>query len=1265
MQAGRISCRYAVTSAPSHFSTAPQGQHRSTSSARPGPVNTAPHTDPPTDPDLSLRGDGERVLHHVTTTGHPRPGVAEVMQQGKATPVHGTPTQAAPLSLPERLELERKLGITAIPSDTPVDPAFFEPPCPEQRRQDLEKLFPPAEGFRVTEANAYAEEAYPPEVLRDKIDLLQRHGVGVPRSGVMNAWGPEQMDCVEAASFSMTPSGAREFKNSVETVQRLAGLTQKEAVAWVQEGKPSTEEDFKRFEAIQDMREEATYSPYREELGLREAVAAEFDTAASLLREEGLITSASDPSSPGSTAARRELLASAPPAASTADRLRRNPLRFFLSSRVKQRNDNTPQTAPPSENPDTGNPPEEISLDWRGSRAPAEAVPGSNSFIEEEGLDELFADDSNACVPQGGGTSGVSVGDIPDDASLPEAATLETPESLQSHLRGVEENLEEKRSGLREKNLKALRTARPITSGIPGGSHAAAMTRHLLKEEARKNDPALDERVYAELSKPSGHRLQKTPLHDPKVFTASLTAELAAAEDLILSEVMLSYTGSPDTSVRNLSSLSSNFIERVQGGDGGGAQMHPWHFHCIKLLLKLRADEAAAEVVKRCSLGGEAARRLRQTVMLHDRRKLEKLTSVMGEAFYSDFWASVRALTGSSEARAKKFYAKMKKASVANPQLALAVAVKENPALQSVYTDYYTLLSNTTREARILDASSKWAEADSLCRDTIGSFDKFSTDSGHRTLVTPVGSATSLIAAIQRYSEGLLQWAWSALILRRSRLLDSPQLLEEAHHLRTTSLQGLTEGQVLMAQHGLSLLNPMQHDHYVRPDPQGDDGSAIEMSANHASAGQYYAAKSRGLEGDRIDSIAHLLRRFDVGQADLATVEMMRSLEASKGALILEWPSRSAQHRISLWHRYMASLNMSAARLWRPYAAYPRGVRLVSQALASSQIHSAEASLTAMVSTGESSSDSRVTAALRCHEMFRAMYEGLNECNKSFWLGPPRPDPTTTSPWETAVRSSNITPDALKAAQAEALHSLSESDDGACDDDSWTGLGTHARWYVVLASQSSLREAWEEGHCRPAGPAASLQDAEGADLPPNPEVWERCFGEMEGVHGSAAEGAEKAFARATLALLMSIKPGGVGGEARVADLKESTRLASGYIEWLARVGDRRAILDQRHIWLHVLAVAVWSSFELGGAYLKALPGLIEQLESSRVPDMRYLDAVTLRSLREWLQGYLTNPEPSTPSWRQWVLFGSAEVYLPSGAVGPCPSEADVPSASAA
>eukprot|EP00754_Rhynchopus_humris_P007140 Rhum_TRINITY_DN13344_c0_g2::Rhum_TRINITY_DN13344_c0_g2_i1::g.59426::m.59426 len=676
------------------------------------------------------------------------------VDEGEDEPAAATSSSSV-IPLTERLQLEQQLGVRGA---FDLEAALQQHTASVRSYRELEGLFPPSEGFRLTEAYAYTHEPYPAEVLADKRRVLERVG-GLPRSGAVPRWSPEHMDELQTATFSMTQAGADEFRSAVSRVQRYTpGITLKEAVRYVESGKPTTVRYFERQIAIQEKREEVGTSPYYKDPEMREsgdAAVAEADAAAALLREEGLVqeAAAGGGAGPEGMAARRDLLRGA--TRRTAEAVQRNPLRFFMHAAKPKQAAAAAASLPESTEAAAvaavpAEPAKEVTVEdvlhdrahWRGSRD-ASLTAAEVSAVE---LEELFAPEVEEAVRvrAAEGAARTDLAGVAGSAGV--GGTLATPAGLRAHALASDANLAERRTALRQKGLDDLVTPKPISSTIPGGSYTEAARRKIMKSEFHRENPEAAERMYEHITRrDAGQRGRGGGVDEGYSSTALIRLvrrELEDSEDAINEALAQSFAGGQQGALATLGSLARACGERVQPKpQGEEAPVHEWHYHCVKLLLKLRADEAAHEIVQRAQGAGDAGQlRHRFAVVQHDRKKLEKLTSVMGQTFYHDFWLAATPSTAQKDRRQARFFEKLQMLSAGNPGLQMSLKLKDNANVKTIMGDYTAHITDITRRARTLDSSGEWAELDAYVEKTLASGLDLAASKSHLSLPIPIGS---------------------------------------------------------------------------------------------------------------------------------------------------------------------------------------------------------------------------------------------------------------------------------------------------------------------------------------------------------------------------------------------------------------------------------------------------------------------------------------------------------------------------------------------
>ena len=1050
------------------------------------------------------------------------------------------PPPATP-SLLARLEYEKKHGLqghTEDITDLDVPTKWGETQTPAEiatKRSQLEGLFPPKEGFRVTEGYSYALDGYTPEVMKDKAELAERVGL-LPRHGMFSAWSQEQMDEAEKASFSMTPEGALAFRADVERVQNIVGLTKKEAVHWVEAGNPTTPAEFARERDIQELKEDITNSPYKG--ALRDGIAGDMEKVVTLLKQEGLINAAGDSSDPEHLAARRELL---------------------------QQNEPASQHTP---------------LDWS---VPTTAEPTSEMDL----LFEMEEDEENSLTTSVEGT-------------------LATPNTMVKHLEAEEASLAKQREGLREQNLKALKTPRPISETIPGGSHSASMAQMLIKQQLHTQDPLMEDKLYDDISKARGHSIASVPQHDTVRLVQWVYDTVSKVQAEIVVHVVEARVGAVQNALDGLSTLAKTLLKgepSLFSTEG----VHEWHAHCMKLFLKNRVDSVAASMVDEYKFGDESQRRFRRSVVTHDATKLEKLTSAMGKRFFNDFWMAAQRGTAHNT-YLRLFYETLKARQDAaeTPQISLTLSLRESTHLRRIFDAFTEAITTATRALRDAEATNNLTTLEDVVDTAFTRLLRLKEK--HSTAgEVPLGTAQSLCTALETYGQGSLAFSYSACLARYAEINGDAKSLEDAASMRTDALHNIKTGQSATLSHGLRLINPLRHEHYVLPSG-GDDGSGLLSTGDITTAETFFKSKHSGLTHDKRDYIAFLLRNFEFRRADEATVMMMRTLDKAKGAVIKEWPSHSMVHRAALWHRYMHYLNCHLHRLWTPYHTYPRAALLLQHTARSAEHHYTQG-IEQLHLSGATSGITLMTS-LHAHETFRLLYEHPNTSPATFL--PP-------------LRTSEELQISLKSLQENALQLLEESDDGCLDDDSWVGQGSGVRWYIIVLADYCERGIIEDALCTNGSTGDST-------------LWQSYYTRLQSIVHDAAEGAEQAYLKGRMALLMHRRPYNTTEES-AAFLAEATEMAVEYVQWMVLRADKRFWLEQRSLWLHVYALAAWGTISAGRT-----PE--EWIEDTNLDSMRYEDAGSVRRFEVWVDEMERSKVDIKEKAKETsVLYGSAKVYL--------------------
>ncbi|KAJ9451566.1 hypothetical protein DIPPA_24873 [Diplonema papillatum] len=1019
----------------------------------------------------------------------------------------------------------------------------------------MEHLYPPKEGYRTTEDYLYTWGALPEEVRREKEEVLQRY-FGVPRSGVINRWGPEQYSEIEQATFNMTRKGQEAFLHRARLAYVNEGISVKEALKKAKDDDVSYDYYRRRAEGsqiLQEMRE----SPYYDDPELREGAGSSSDVrtkAHEIFATENLVVE-------DTPAARRELLKTE----ISVPAMHANPLRFFVHANFSQlkKSSNALKTYATRASWAKDEAKREAQREKAQIRRAADVAEETKEQQDAADIDAQYEaifgeappkDEPEESPPEAetdpGTTGGVDHGVIrladgtgggpkhPWAAPLrprfalaagERPATVPTPDSLREHALRVEERVAEKRAALRQKNLEDLFKPKPITSTIPGGDYSVASAINQA-QMAMGDDAVARHYTNAKISGSSQPQKDDPFQYDRRALMRCVKAVQQHAADARDDLRVAYYEGRKEHALDGLVALSrevAGAAELPAVDPVDASKLHPWHAHCIKLSAKMLVDEALRELQEGSLTATQA--KLRESIRKHESEKLDKLTASLGKSFHHDFWAAATQAPHELAEGRKRFEKKL--LASRSPQVVMGVSLQSDPAVVQIRDDYMRYISEVTRVARELDSGHEWAALDSYVGGIVSgainlSFEKHHFDIASQLLPDP----TPLIEGFQQFTRGILLFSWAGALMRRARVSGLNSEIDKAAGGRQQALSLLSLGQAQVHRFGVMLESPSRQDFWVAPDAFGNDGSAHERVGNHAGAAEWYRTTSnRGLPADTRDYVACLLRYFQASAADHVTLQMMRNLEKSPGAPVLFWRTRSTAQRAVLWHRYMGSANLWLLRAWETTSHYSRARQLARQCLDSAMYHygRARAGGEGLMRTPDTEAEASVTACVEASELFECAFARSN-------------DSATTLGWDASggklvglffdEAGQPLGADGIKAVVAErqqrALASLAaaeaslgeqpEADATALarakliDNDAWVGTGRAVHWRAIITSDSVQHTLWGAG-CR-SGDAGDI------------EVWYSQYQVMEKLYSEAEEGAEKAYVAARMALVLHQRP---------------------------------------------------------------------------------------------------------------------------------------------
>eukprot|EP00755_Sulcionema_specki_P000105 Sspe_Gene.25142::Locus_10072_Transcript_1_1_Confidence_1.000_Length_3769::g.25142::m.25142 len=1113
-----------------------------------------------------------------------------------------------------------KTAIEVRENNLPPDMYSSPDKLPLPRFVHLESLYPPDEGYLLTEDFHHAWSPPPEDVQAEKNRMLARVGTlpEIPR-GV--PWVQDQLSDYEQATINMSE---RELDAFAEQTSRwhLQGKSLREAIKLVQEGYILDDATVKAIQRREATIEEMNHSPYYHDPELREWGPGKpgikgKKKAIDAFKEEGLVLEGD-----ATSMKKLQLLDTASPVD-----IVRHPLRYFVHAGCVLSSPSTNEADKEGAERKSG----VNRIDWlkrereqeEKRKAWAEKrklqAKEEREAEEEDEINQLFVDDDDAAPARGIAPRPVrkpvmplSKGDAP--------STIPTPEGLMKWASDLESRVAKKKKDLYLKNLAELREPKPLSSTLRGGDYSAAASLQLMKQQALRENPNLLKQLWPDnFWDPSNMRAVggESPIPFDKVALATTIQRWKESVRLEVEELLCRfYDGERLAALDDMISISL----RISSGSFAVEdcpKLHEWHLHCVRLFAKSIVDNHIVNCMANIRDSSmESWRRVSQ----HNLEKLDMLVESLGVEFNNTFWLSAESTVDETRKESERIQQKLLERNAKDVKDTLML--QSNPHLRRIVDDFKVQLKEIATAARTYDLNRDWEAMDATVEMALShGIQSIPHQKHHFNIKTTVFDVNRLVNALINYSRGTIMFNWSAALLRRGKITNSDAFVEKASVTRKNALELLGNAQAICREFAIVFQSPMRPEVYVPPNPDGQDGQQIESIGNWVGAQYFYENLTMGHVEDRRPGIEYMTRSGDSNTALYNLPQMLTTLEGLGVESVAGWQVKSEAHRVHLWRRYLGAVYAWCYEFWKSFPVERYSSRGVEEAKDRMAFHFAFSNgvLNTEITDTVIRADRAMTKAFSSIALWKVARAQTCDYDGAVYWDVPRNG-----------SSAHVKP------LREALEDLEGCEkigcDAVVDTDKWVGYGSGAKWKTFVLGTLSLEELWCAG-CSVAGDSGSLEE------------WHVIYERLVKQHAEEV-GVDAVILEGYMALALVHRPVFSVVE-KNSTMDQVAKLAVGFVRWITRRGTKRFLYEMRDFWINVTALATWSLFRQGKAHQKEAAVLLDNLSAKQCLNMRRHDEGTLLTTAAWLSDYCADPKVAgdDEKWIHRVFLGTGKLYM--------------------